>query len=119
MQVNSSQYQNVQYLLQKTLAQTTTATQTAPGLVSAKLNNNTVVEKNGDVITMYKIGKDGQKTVQREMDANSNQGKQLIKILKLDKPTSQAATEQEEAVENAQLEARMAKASMSLVNYLA
>ncbi len=119
MQVNSSQYQNVQYLLQKTLAQNATVSETAPGVVSAKLNNNTVVEKNGDLITMYRIDKDGQRTAQKELGANSDQGKRLIKILKLDTPTDPAAVDKKEAVENALLEAKLAKSSMSLVNYLA
>ena len=129
MRVTSSSFQNIQYLLEKTLTQLTqanaaqnAATSGTSGqndaVVSKKVGTNTLVEKSGDKLTIYSVTKDGKKVKMQEMDANSDNGKSLVSTLKLG-TTAKTKTDGDQAAKDAADEIMKSKSSMSLVDYLA
>ncbi len=124
MRAISSQYQNVQYLLQKTLAQNTEQVSGKgqdSGKITKKINANSFVEKDGGKLRFYHLDQEGKAKVTRELDAGSEQGKRVIRMLRLDAGSAapKAAQKHEKAVADALMQAKAAQSSIHLVNYLA
>ena len=122
MRITGSPYQNVQYLLEKTLAQNAVAekptTEQGANSLRHQLNANTWVEKTGDKVVIYRQSPDGNKRVLQQMSADSRQGQRLLQQLKL---TGEQGEEQEASSPAlaALEEFQQSKPKLGLVDYLA
>lgn len=115
IRINSNQYQDLSLMLEKALAKkkgtTSDGSSSDSDKVVSKTLKNTVIEKQGNTITIYKLDENNKKTKMQEIDATTEQGLKLSQALDLDEDSS--------SQEDTWARLQTAQASMSLVNYLA